>query len=98
MTELINCEPPRLKVMYIPTDDNPSDLGSKNGKDKLHTKHTNNIYNGTLLPEALKGVNDESIEEDVAPTNAFIPVSTSKRARKSKHAWKSKTGRVKFSI
>ena len=50
------------------------------------------------MPEGLKGVNDESIEEDVAPTNAFIPVSTSKRARKSKHAWKSKTGRVKFSI
>ena len=97
MTELIICEPPRLKVMYINTDDNPSDLGSKNVKERLHVKHTNNIYNGTLLPDELKSVQSKSIEEDVAPTNAFIPVA-SRRARTSKHAWKSKSNRVKFSI
>ena len=91
MTELINCEPPRLKVMYINTDDNPADPGSKNVKEGLHVKHSTNIYNGNLLP------NNGSIEEDVASTHSFIPVQ-SKRARKSKHAWKSKSTRVKFSV
>ena len=74
MTELINCEPPKLKVMYINTEGNPSDLGSKNVKERLHIKHNSNISNGTLLPEKMKIKHDESIGEDVVSNNAFIPV------------------------
>lgn len=60
--------------MYTNSVGNPSELGGKNVKESLHTKHTNKMYNGTLLPKKTRRDRDESIGEDVASTNAYLLV------------------------
>ena len=61
-----------LWVAFIRSDDNPEDIETKNSREPLYLKHSENVYEGTLRldPSSREDVNmsimsDEDVDDDV---------------------------------
>ena len=50
----------KIMVKFIRSEDNPSDVMTKNVKESIHDEHTHNIHNGMLLLDC----NREDVKQD----------------------------------